>query len=424
MVQTIEIENYKSVQNLRLDLGCINVLIGENGCGKSNILEAIALGSAAAADKLDNEFLFSRGIRITDSKLMTSAFEKENADKEIILRFFYDKENTFSYYLENKQGNWRKNNKSYNLAKDKNLNKEFREHFLKKGLDTNMPLTAVFEGIPADMFLNYAEGLNLDEETLQKLKEKINDKLEKAKDEITTWQKVSQEIVNTPLLSFQKRVSDFLFYAPENHFLRRFEEEGQIQPLGTKGEGLFKHLVDIQKDKPALFALIQENLSFIDWFESFEIPDDLFFGERKIQIQDRFLTEGWLHFDQRSANEGFLFLLFYLTLFSSDKTPPFFAIDNIDTAFNPKLCSKVIQILAELAQKQNKQVILTTHNPAILDGLNLDDDMQRLFVVYRNGDGHTKTRRIMKPETPAGVEPIRLSEAFLRGAIGGLPKTF
>ena len=69
-------------------------------------------------------------------------------------------------------------------------------------------------------------------------------------------------------------------------------------------------------------------------------------------------------------------------------------------------------------------MILTTHNPAILDGLDLTNDTQRLFVIYRNADGHTKAKRVMAQKTVQGVEPVRLSEAFLRGYIGGLPKNF
>ena len=56
MIQDIQIKNYKSIPSLDLELGQVNILIGENGCGKSNILEAIALGCAASEKKLDNEF--------------------------------------------------------------------------------------------------------------------------------------------------------------------------------------------------------------------------------------------------------------------------------------------------------------------------------------------------------------------------------
>jgi AAA15 family ATPase/GTPase len=58
MITELDIKNYKSIRELTLPLGRINVFIGENGAGKSNILEVIAL-AAAAADKLDHEFLSS-----------------------------------------------------------------------------------------------------------------------------------------------------------------------------------------------------------------------------------------------------------------------------------------------------------------------------------------------------------------------------
>ena len=148
------------------------------------------------------------------------------------------------------------------------------------------------------------------------------------------------------------------------------------------------------------------------------------FTERRIRIKDRFLEEGLQYFDQRSSNEGFLFLMFYFALFISKDTPKFFAIDNIDASLNPKLCAELMKILTKLAKKYDKQVIFTTHNPSILDGLNLNDDEVRLLVVSRNRDGHSKTKRILPVEMPEGRVPVRLSEQFMRGYIGGLPKNF
>ena len=66
MIRKIEIENFKSVKKLELELGRVTVLIGANGAGKSNILEGIAFGAAAADGKLDYEFFASRGIRVPD----------------------------------------------------------------------------------------------------------------------------------------------------------------------------------------------------------------------------------------------------------------------------------------------------------------------------------------------------------------------
>ena len=48
MIQTIHIKNFKSIQDLKLDIGRFNVIIGENGSGKTNFLEAIAMAAAAS----------------------------------------------------------------------------------------------------------------------------------------------------------------------------------------------------------------------------------------------------------------------------------------------------------------------------------------------------------------------------------------
>ncbi len=216
----------------------------------------------------------------------------------------------------------------------------------------------------------------------------------------------------------------FLVYAPENSALRTFQADGQILPLGIKGEGLFAHLkgLDSATHRERL-ETIREKLKLIDWFETFVIPENLSPGERTIKIQDRYLSDGTL-FDQRSANEGFLFLLFYITLFISPETPAFFSIDNVDSSLNPKLCIALLQQLATLANDYDKQVILTTHNPAVLDGLDLHDEQQLLLVVDRDKNGHTRVRRVDPPKPSAGQLPVSLSEAFMRGYIGGLPKNF
>ena len=106
-------------------------------------------------------------------------------------------------------------------------------------------------------------------------------------------------------------------------------------------------------------------------------------------------------------------------LFRSE-TPAFFAIDNIEASFHPKLCTELIKNLVKLSKTHNKQVILTTHNPFVLDGLDLSDEDQRLFTVRRNGDGETIADRVTNPPT----NNIKLSEAWMNGYIGAQPETF
>lgn len=115
-------------------------------------------------------------------------------------------------------------------------------------------------------------------------------------------------------------------------------------------------------------------------------------------------------------------MLFYLTLFISKKTPDFFAIDNIENGLNPRLC-RFLMGICELAVKNGKQVLITTHNPAILDGLNLNDDSQRLFVVTRNDEGKHKPNAFETKEQ-TGDYRMMLSEMWMKGLIGGVPNNF
>ena len=66
MIERVHIKNFKSIYDLDINVGRINLFIGENGAGKSNILESLAIFSAATSNMLSNEFLSSRGIRPID----------------------------------------------------------------------------------------------------------------------------------------------------------------------------------------------------------------------------------------------------------------------------------------------------------------------------------------------------------------------
>jgi predicted ATPase len=381
MIRTIQVENYKSIADLALDLGRVTVLVGANGSGKSNILEAIALASAAAQNKLDNEFLSSRGIRVTETRFMRSAFDRSaRSGDRIKLSFHGDNEVGISWEL---------------------FGDETTSYPKWKRRQTLDPSEV------GDIAANLLE---------------IGELFQGAQFSRETWKSI--DAFDRWITRKSGTLPGFLVYAPENSALRTFQDEGQILPLGIRGEGLFAHLKALNSKKyKERLQKIKENLVLIDWFEAFDIPEDLAPGERSIRIRDRYLPDDAL-FDQRSANEGFLFLLFYITLFISPDTPAFFSIDNIDSSLNPKLCIALIQQLTALAKEYDKQVIVTTHNPAVLDGLDLHDDEQRLLVVDRNKAGHSRVRRVDPPKLIAGQPPVSLSEAFMRGYIGGLPKNF
>src|SRR5580704_4022095 len=232
MIRTIEIENFKSIQKLGLDLGRVNVLIGENGCGKTNILEAIAFAAAASWSKIDRQDLAPLGIRVTEPRFVRSAFAgvPEGLPSHISgrgdgrLGFELD---IFSREDDPMQPWW----VVESLPTDESLLKEFRA--LRK---------------------QFGEADPYDKESERNLVKK-------------------HSIIRDEQWGDARW---FRIFAPENSVLRFFQTEAQVRSLGVKGEGLFAYLKTLsERNGGALFAEIVERLTLLDWFERLEIPKNL-----------------------------------------------------------------------------------------------------------------------------------------------------
>ncbi len=65
MINKFSIQGFKSLHNVRdLELGLVNIFIGANGSGKSNLLEAIGVLGAAISGRVDDQSLLQRGVLI------------------------------------------------------------------------------------------------------------------------------------------------------------------------------------------------------------------------------------------------------------------------------------------------------------------------------------------------------------------------
>ena len=408
-INRIRIKNFKSIVDLSLDLAPINVFIGENGSGKSNILEALAFAAAAAADKLDNEFLVSRGIRVTEPRFMRSAF----VDGE---------EGAISIAIEADRG----------LGTSLEINTDGEASYPKWTFKKSMeipPDALVAQGEDLIRRMLTHQSVPPDSEDSAELDRMILDSYKAHQSAPVLPDSILKLVMALASLTVRKQyqgfpLSDFIVYSPEITALRTFEKEGQILPLGVRGEGLLKLLRVMANEDAEAWSALRHNLELLDWLSDIDIDHGSSLLEQSLRLRDRFVATTLPPFDQRSANEGFLYLLFFFALILSKATPRFFAIENIDTSLNPKACSELMRRLSSAIVERQKQVLLTTHNPSILDGLNLHDEKQRLFVVFRNKHGHTVARRVTPPK-PVGDElPIRLSEAFVRGLLGGIPQNF
>jgi predicted ATPase len=384
MISKLSVKNYKSIFDDSIEFSNVNVLIGENGSGKSNYLEAMAMFSAANSNRLDISGLLEKGVRVTKPNLTLSSFlgkkNKNVIELNVIFKGLGQEVELKSNLIPEKE------NDIYTKWKDKNnINVEISES---------------------------------KQELLRKIAEENNEFLVKFGNSIF------------PYLEYRDSFFvPFLIYNLDTQALRGINNNSKVMPLGIYGEGLDVLLSDFSKEE---WEELMGYNHLISWLDDIVIDksDKLKFEGHKLgrstsilYFRDKYMSRKNNVFAAENSNEGVLHILFYLALFISKKTPKFFAIDNIETALNPKLCRTIMKEIAALAVKHNKQVLITTHNPAILDGLNLNDDRQRLFIIKRTDEGFTKSERI-KVKPSVDEKNLKLSEMWMRGYLGGLPTNF
>jgi len=411
MIQSVRIQNYKSVLDHTLELGRVNVFIGENGCGKTNLLEAIAMASASVTGKLDAEELYSKGVRIAKPTTTFSSFAGLKQKKRIELTFGWEENLGATCIIESKN--------------PQDIGAEWVD------LESNIGETPTLK--EAEEMMRKTRELLAETRTRISRAEKLADPVHTEHVILDLERRIFPTLDamtrGTQRALLTDEIGDFVIYNLNALALRGIQVTSRKEPLGINGENLDVLISTFPKKE--LDELVKRS-QLVSWLDKFFIDpqDTLKFQGHKLgrsistlYFRDRFMRQKGNVFSAENANEGILHVLFYLALFISSRTPQFFSIDNIETALNPRLCRKLVTEIVDLAPKHDKQVLITTHNPATLDGLDLHDDNQRLFVVYRNESGHTVTKRIkVKPDT--GKTSLPLSELWMRGHLGGIPKQF
>jgi hypothetical protein len=225
----------------------------------------------------------------------------------------------------------------------------------------------------------------------------------------------------------------FVIYDPQTAVLRGTQTDlMQRDPLGLQGGRLAEAVAFLRRDEKRYGDLeMRELLQAIDWMADVDsqsptsdlVSPSVPAASAIVRFKDRYMREDRNDLSAYDASEGVLFLLFALALLFHPRSPHFFAVENIDHALHPRLARYVVRTMADHVGRSGKQVLLTTHNPLVLDGLRLADDDIRLFAVERNADGHTEVSRIEYTDALAKAEAsnLTLSAMWTQGVLGAVP---
>ncbi len=403
ILKHIHIKSFKSILDQKIELGQINVFIGNNGAGKSNILEAIGMLSAAISGQVNYQKLSERGMRLSTPEVFRSALKNQKRKQSLFIEGAFD---NFQYHTHiNAEKDWTFHSEKFTRGSKLESRIAGRSNsmaaiqgapsFSKKDLDSSVSIGAITE-VLGHFFEHEIAAI--------------------------------------------RALSNYAIYAPSTPILRGVvTDESHKSPLGLYGGSLATALSDVIATRS--LNDLKRFFSLFDWFQQVGTskPDGALQSNHVhtsasvVSFKDKFMQRNFKNLYAYDVSEGALYVLFVLLLLTHEDSPSIFALDNVDSALNPGLVTAMVSHISEMLKSSpEKQIFMTTHNPTTLDAIDLFNPDHRLFVTKRDDNGATVFERISPPEEmtkEAWQEKhgyMKLSEIWLSGAIEGLtpPKGF
>ena len=245
------------------------------------------------------------------------------------------------------------------------------------------------------------------------------------------------EVTSGAGLDLLKFLQSYVIFSPTTPVLRGVAPETQPRrPVGLSGGNLPQAVLDLLRQRrhdDHSKQILREILRLVDWAKSIgatsasRLPLSPSATTSKIvlQFRDRFMQEKRNVLSGYDASEGALYALFLAVLSGHKESPRLCAVDNADHGLNPRLARGLIERVCQwyLTANEVRQILLTTHNPLVLDGLSLQDDRVRLFTVARTASGRTSVQRVTVNDRllERAKQGWTLSRLWVMGHLGGVP---
>ncbi len=398
-IKRIKVTNFKSFENLDVELGKFNVLIGANASGKSNFVHIFEFLRDIVKSGLDNaismqggvEYLRNMNIGASKNLSINVVSEQEfgfGESRKVNLIGMKIHETTYEFVLRfNKKGSgFRIVEDKLTLKLEKKKSKIEEKETLGEGeiviscsnrrpkIELNTP-----EGVPLrkeDIFLPFFREEKLPDHTL---------------------------LLETPyfLMFFPVReiFSDIAIYDFDPKLPKKATPITGKAELEENGENLsiiLKNILGKKDKKKRLFNLVKDLLPFVEDLDVEKFADkSLLFKLQEGYFKGQYLPASLI--SDGTINITALVIALYF------EEKPLVIIEEPERNIHPYLISKVVEMMKDASQK--KQIIVTTHNPEFVKYAGLEN----ILLVSRDENGFSRISR------PADKEDVKI---FLKNDIG------
>ena len=411
-LENIKVENFKSFNNIDLNLGSLNVLIGANASGKSNFTQIFNFLHDITVHGLDNAISLQGGIEFLRNF-------KNKPDKNLVFELSFSIRSDF----------WLPPFMAKKTSYVNKLTKAVYRFEIKLGeksgfqiIDDHLKMFYEFKNISEPNDKKWDEkiiiyknknkfAIKIDSENKIKMKEKdfhfFPDDNKLSSKEL---------ILNNDMLSFLLRpqlgnyLRELIVYDFDPKLAKKLVDlKGKID-LENDGSNLaivLKDIIENKEQKRKFINLITELLPFIRSVEIEKSADkSILFKLTEIYFKNQQLPSSLI--SDGTVNMTAVIL----ALFFQEKS--LIIIEEPEKNIHPSLIVKLVEIIKDASKRS--QIILTTHNPELIRHMGIEN----IYLVSRDDDGFSD---ITKPQKSLEVKKflkheMQIEELYVQNLLG------
>ncbi|GBD03683.1 Chromosome partition protein Smc [bacterium HR19] len=396
MIKKIEVKNFKSFKELEIELGKFNVLIGANASGKSNFVQIFQFLRDIEREGLENAISMQGGVEYLKNI-------KIGADEVFFLKVVSDE--GFTSLIAKKEG--------LIMIKVHEITYEFVLKFREEGLGFEVSRDILSFKCKFPRLEMQKKKIEEREETEGEIiVSNVNGKVKaeikpeevpiKEDDIYPPFLKGKELPPNTILLAepfFKPPIfSSISIYNFDPKLPKKatpITGKAELEEDGSNLSIVLKNIIKNAEKKRKLFNLLKYLLPFVSDIGVEKFADkSLFFKLQETYFKD--------YIPASLISDGTINIIALLVaLYFEEK--PLIIIEEPERNIHPYLISKVVDMMKDASQ--NKQIIITTHNPEIVKYAGLEN----ILLVSRDKDGFSLISR------PSGKDEVKI---FLQNEIG------
>ncbi len=413
MLTAITFNSFKSYKNARLPLAPLTVLIGANASGKSNAIEAMRLLAWLA-----------QGHKLT-------SIQYAGADRVVRGRVEdlpYNKGESFTLGCQTNEPEWSRLSMTISHREDGlHISGETLEWNSESG--NNVPLYALTEpsaGQNTDVrvaYNNFTRGSNKPYVVCSDQMAIFTQLTSSAP--FQEKYKKSQEDIPVITKKYERWLSAMFFLDSVPVKMRgyAFPSEKRLQGDGSNLSGMLYNLwgEEQQAEQEPFKTHRAEILQFIQSLPEQDISKLSFLTEPRggvmVQLTETFGGNA-VEYDASLLSDGTLRVLAIAAAMLSAEEGSLVVIEEIDNGVHPSRASHLLERIRMIAERRQLRVLLSTHNPALLDALPESAIPEVVFCYRDPKDGTSCLVRLEDlPEYPELIAQGRLGYLAASGTL-------